>query len=245
MHETALDRFLRIKNYEDAEEVIAWLNNEADILNNDIPKLYGDMLALSMLSDIYYSNVPEDIQDEIINRCNGDEPVLISMFNIYRVAENRMVAMANWSDTVQDIPEADRVRRYIYSLIEEYHEKGWEVHVSSVEMEEGEPDKCGTLSAGGNKEDVDEFEADILSILGQIFNDFGEELSFQLFFNRPGYPAEKAFILVNCLWSDEGDGYEDCEVGPFIISGKGKGSIELLAPDNLGLQVLSEGLGKI
>lgn len=241
MKETALDRFLKIRSYNDVEEIITWLNDEAVRLNNSVPELYNDMLALSMLSDMYFENVPQNIHEEIMKRSNGELPVLIGAFDAYRLAESRMVSMAQWSDIMYEIPEAERVRKYVYSLIEEYHAKGWDVQMSAVFMEEGEPDEYAIFSADiEGEEAVDEFEADILSMLCTVFDEFGEEISIQMFFNKPGQPVEKGFILVNCLWSETPDGYTECRMGPFIVSGKGKGNIELIAPDNIGLQVLSK-----
>ncbi len=238
MYETALDRFLKIRSYNDTDEVMRWLNDEAKRLDYSIPDRYADMLSLSMLSDLYYENVPENVLKEIEERTKGNGPTLLGMFNSYRIAEARMVAMANWSDITHDYPDADRVRKYIYSLIEDHHGSGFEVTVSSVSMEAGEADEYGILPVNAEDSYVDEFESDMLSLLCDIFMDFSQETALQIFFNKPRKKPKKAFILVNCLWFNAPDGYEDQNIGPFVIAGKGRGGIELIAPDNLGLKIL-------
>ena len=239
-YETMLDRFLKIKNYGDVEEVEAFLKSEHEILGGDLPKLYNDMLAMSLLSDRYYTNVPEDIQEAIIKRNNGIRPELLVIIDSYRVAEARMTAIANWGDISQELPEADVARRYIWSLIEDHHSKGYDIFLSTVTMENGEPEAYSELKASGDNMDVDAFEVDYLGILTEVFDNINEEYSLQLFFQEPGKATTKAFILVNCLWTEDQDGYGECTPGPFIVSGTGEGGIKLIAPDNIGLPVLSE-----
>ena len=225
MQENIVTRFAKINN-NSVDEIDKFLSSEADRIKNKIdrgkPVKYADMLALSMFSDVYASKVSDDVHNSLVKR-NGEDPAMIQIIYQYRTMENRMVGIANWCDTVQDVEDADKARAFAWDLIDNHHYKGYDVHLSMVAMEDGEPYECGILFARGSDENLDDFKADYLALLSSIFNEFSEETSLQLFFSKPGHPAEKAFILVNCLWYEVPDGYEECQAGPFITSGESNG----------------------
>ena len=241
MGETLLDRFLKIRNYSDINEVERYLNAEAERINKRQQIGYMDMLDLSMLSDCYSTNVPEDIQNKLIEDNGGKEPDLVGFMLEYRNIEDRLTCISDWSCVAKEDINAERARKYIWGKIEEYHRMGWDVSVSTVSMEHGVLDEYGTLLGDEGDADLDEFEADLLICLMEIFDNWDEERSLQLFFGKHGEAAETAFILVNCLWDEDEEGDLYCTPGPFIVSGTGKNGIALLAPEDIGLPVLSEG----
>ena len=230
MSDTALDRFLRIKNYNDAEEVKKWLQAESNLIDKDIlPGQYADMSSLSMLYDVYFQNVPETVRQNI----NDMNYSIIGAIITYHIFELRVIGIANWSDIICEVPMAEQTRRYIWDLLETYHAGGWDITLSMAYMDENQPDTYSVFPA--TEDGLDEFKADCLSALSRIFGDIDYEQSFQLFFNKDNCTQE-AFILVNCI-QNEANGYEEYNAGPFIISGTGD-QMKYLLPENIGLPIL-------